>query len=747
LTGGSERRRRVIWGSPAVRDTEAAGLRVSVIGLGTAQYGLTAWGWGRDCGPGEVAAVCRRAVELGVTLFDTAESYGDGESERQLGAALADVNRDRIVLATKTSPYGLVRERVLAAARGSLGRLRTDRIDLYQIHGPDWRMAESIRMAGMRGLLESGEIRHVGVCNYPLSWWKEAEAALGRPVASNQVRYSLLTRAPERDLLPWAQANGRLIIAWSPLEQGLLTGKYVDAAPRFERPAAELFSPGNLNRAAQVLHGLREVADARGATPAQVALAWIISHPGVVAIPGAKNVAQLEENAAAADLVLAGDEVAHLTAVADRFRPAPQPGPQIRRYAQRVARRVRQLSGRKQLVPIPAPLVPLPRRPRSLRIAIFDYSVVPTNPIGSCHRRMLEGLCEEHDFTVFSVHFDNPCPERIAWIRIRVPTRPLALQFFAYQLVAPLYYLAYRLRTRTGFDLVQMVESNLWFGDVSYAQFCHRGFLRLDRAQTRAHGLRGLLRWLDHRLHAIAEPWVFRRVRHVVVPSRGLAHELETEYPITAGKVTVIPNPVDVRRFLPPDDGDRRGRRSLLGLDEDDVAITFIALGHFERKGLPLLLEALRSLGDPHLKLVVVGGQPDLVRAYERTTADLGLRDTVSFVGMQEDVRPFLWASDAFALPSAYEAGALVTYQAAAAGLPLLVTPLHGAEELVVEGENGFVVQRTVADIAAGLRKLTDLTTDQRRQMGKQAAEAAQRYGIDEFTRRWSDLYPRLTRA
>jgi aryl-alcohol dehydrogenase-like predicted oxidoreductase len=330
-----------------MRWVEAAGLRVSVIGLGGWQFGTPAWSWGRDWGPAEARAICSRAVELGITLFDTAESYGDGESERLLGDALSrSAMRDRIVLATKVSPFGITPDRLRAAAHASLGRLGTDRIDLYQVHGMDWRVAETVKMSSMKDLIASGEIRHVGVSNYDLASWQEAEAALGRPVVTNQVRYSLLTRRPERQLLPYAVTNRRLLIAWSPLEQGLLSGKYGNGtAPRFDRPSTEYFSPENLRRAQPVMRALREIATARDATPAQVALAWLVHHPNVVAIAGAKSLAQLEENAAAADLTLTDDEVTYLARAADRFRPTPRPGEEARRLARQAARRARQLAG------------------------------------------------------------------------------------------------------------------------------------------------------------------------------------------------------------------------------------------------------------------------------------------------------------------------------------------------------------------------------------------------------------------
>jgi aryl-alcohol dehydrogenase-like predicted oxidoreductase len=305
-----------------MRYAEACGLRVSVIGLGAWQFGSPEWGWGTQFGPAEALAVVDRARSLGITLIDTAELYGRGESERLLGRALADpAARDAVVLASKVTPTWPTRDRVAAAARGSLARLGTDRLDLYQVHWPNPLVPQRSTMAGMRTLQAGGLIGQVGVSNYGLGRWRAAEAALGAPVVSNQVRYSLLTRRPERELLGYAADAGRLIVAYSPLAQGVLAARYTaDSAPGGARAANLLFSAENLRRAEPVLAALRELASAHQATPAQVALAWVVSHPGVVAIPGAKSVAQVEANAAAADLRLAPDELAHLTAAADRFR-------------------------------------------------------------------------------------------------------------------------------------------------------------------------------------------------------------------------------------------------------------------------------------------------------------------------------------------------------------------------------------------------------------------------------------------
>jgi aryl-alcohol dehydrogenase-like predicted oxidoreductase len=179
----------------------------------------------------------------------------------------------------------------------------------------------------MRALQRVGLVGEVGVSNYSLDRWRAAEQALGSRVLSNQVRYSLIDRSPERDLLPFAASTGHVVIAYSPLAQGLLSGRYHrDSRPSNSlRAASPLFLPENLDRAGDLIAVLREVAGAHSATPSQIALAWVIRRPGVVAIPGASSVGQLESNVAAADIDLADEEYQALCAAADRFRPVTGP--------------------------------------------------------------------------------------------------------------------------------------------------------------------------------------------------------------------------------------------------------------------------------------------------------------------------------------------------------------------------------------------------------------------------------------
>jgi glycosyltransferase involved in cell wall biosynthesis len=376
-----------------------------------------------------------------------------------------------------------------------------------------------------------------------------------------------------------------------------------------------------------------------------------------------------------------------------------------------------------------------------MRIAVLDYKVLSTNPIGGCHLRMLRGLCAEHEFTVFAVKFDNPCPDRIRFVRVPAPSRPLALLFLAFHVLAPLYYWAHRLRHRIRFDLVQLVESDCSIGDISYTQFCHRAFLKTYWRDLGATGIRGRFRWLDHWLHALCEPFVFRRVQRIVVPSGGLARELSAEFPCTQGKVTVIPNPVDFKGLERPPEFERADFRRRLGLEPNAVVLVFAALGHFERKGLPLLLQAIQDISEPALKLVVVGGEPALVASYQARVARMGLTGRVVFAGMQRDLRPYLWSADAFAFPSFYEAFPLVSLEAAAAGLPLIATPLNGVEEILRDGENGYLVSRSPGGIADGIRRLLALSPEARARMGEEARSAVARYDTPNFISRWRDFY------
>jgi len=304
-----------------MRYVDIAGVRLSVIGLGTWQFGSTEWGYGRSFAEGEALRITQRALDLGINLIDTAEVYGFGRSERAVGQAIAG-RRDEAFIATKVFPAvpfdPIVRQRAL----GSRKRLGIDRIDLYQAHWPNPVFPPGPLFGSLGRLQREGVVTHVGVSNYTLDGWKSAERMLGGPVLSNQVQYSLVDRRPEKDLIPWAHEHDRLVIAYSPLAQGLLSARYsATNRPGGMRAMRPLFLAHNLNLAGELFDALREVAEKHDAKPAQVALAWLIRHPNVVVIPGASSVSQLEFNAAAADLDLTDEDARHLSEASDRFRP------------------------------------------------------------------------------------------------------------------------------------------------------------------------------------------------------------------------------------------------------------------------------------------------------------------------------------------------------------------------------------------------------------------------------------------
>ncbi|HEY8803217.1 MAG TPA: aldo/keto reductase [Candidatus Dormibacteraeota bacterium] len=285
-------------------------MRVSAIGLGTWQFGSREWGYGSEYARNEAVTIVRRALELGVNLVDTAEVYGLGRSERIVGQAIRG-HRERVFLATKIFPIGL--PFMLGwRARASARRLAVDRIDLYQQHWPNRLFSPRATMPRMRRLVEEGLVAHIGVSNHTLRGWQQCEEELGGPVLSNQVLFSLAHRDPERDLVPWAQEKGRIVIAYSPLGQGALSGKYQSAAPKNFRRVRRNFTAEGRARLAPLIAALREIGGRHGATAAQVALAWLIRKPNVVAIPGASSLRQLEENVAAADIELSDEDASRL---------------------------------------------------------------------------------------------------------------------------------------------------------------------------------------------------------------------------------------------------------------------------------------------------------------------------------------------------------------------------------------------------------------------------------------------------
>jgi aryl-alcohol dehydrogenase-like predicted oxidoreductase len=314
------------------RDLGRTGLRVSALGLGcsgmSADYGVP--------DDRESIATIHRAIEFGVTLFDTSDAYGGGTNETLVGQAVAG-RRDGLVIASK---FGNIRgpkgergvgvngrpEYVPVACDASLKRLGIDVIDLYYQHRVDPEVPIEETVGAMARLVEAGKVRHLGLCEAGSETIRRAHAV--HPIAAVQMEYSLWTRDAETAILPLVRELGIGFVPYSPLGRGFLTAAFkarTDLLPGDRRHAHPRFHEGNFEHNLDLLGAVVEMARAKRATPAQVALAWLLSQGDDLApIPGTKRRPYLEENVAALDLELGPDEIARLAAA---FPPGCAAGP------------------------------------------------------------------------------------------------------------------------------------------------------------------------------------------------------------------------------------------------------------------------------------------------------------------------------------------------------------------------------------------------------------------------------------
>jgi aryl-alcohol dehydrogenase-like predicted oxidoreductase len=295
-------------------------------GLEVSRQGLGCMGMSEFYGEADDAestAVIHRALELGVTLLDTADMYGVGANERLVGRAIAD-RREQVVLATK---FGSVRgengerlgirgdaDYVREACDASLRRLGVDHVDLYYQHRVDFEVPIEETVGAMAELVAAGKVRYLGLSEAAPETIRRAHAV--HPISALQTEYSLWTRDVERKILPTVRELGIGFVAYSPLGRGFLSGRWrsPEAIPEGDfRRDNPRFQGANFERNMAIVERVRELADAKGATPAQLALAWV-THRGedVVPIPGTKRVRYLEENVAADEIELSPDDLLQL---------------------------------------------------------------------------------------------------------------------------------------------------------------------------------------------------------------------------------------------------------------------------------------------------------------------------------------------------------------------------------------------------------------------------------------------------
>jgi len=286
-------------------------IQVSVVCCGTMAMSSDGTFGAQD--DAESVRTVRAALDSGISFFDTAESYGDGHAEEVLGRALEGL-RGRAIIATKVSEVHLRRADLLRACEASLRRLRTDHVDVYQVHWPNRSVPFGEVVAAFEELKAAGKVRAWGVSNFGKADLEGALAA-GRPEV-NQLPYSLLWRAIERDILPLCVRHSVSVLCYSPLAQGLLTGKFrgpEDVPP--QRKRARYCKEPAAGHAFALLDEVRAVSAELGRPMADVALAWLLAQQGVASVvAGMRTPEQARENARTGDLELAADTVARLTA-------------------------------------------------------------------------------------------------------------------------------------------------------------------------------------------------------------------------------------------------------------------------------------------------------------------------------------------------------------------------------------------------------------------------------------------------
>jgi aryl-alcohol dehydrogenase-like predicted oxidoreductase len=301
-----------------------SGLEVGAVGLGCMSFSDVYGGFeGYD--PNEVIG---RALDLGVTLLDTADVYGPEISERVVGEAIK-ARRDEVVLATK---FGLTRDATAShfrltvdgrpeyartAIEASLERLGVDHIDLYYLHRPDTNVPIEETVGAMAEMVAAGKVRHLGLSEASVDTLRRAAAV--HPIAALQTEYSLWSRDIEDEIIPACRELGIGLVPYSPLGRGFLTGTIAsteDLPARDFRRAQPRFADDALDAGQAAVAIIRSIAEAHGTTPGQVALAWVLSRgDDVVPIPGTKRVAYLEENVGAADVTLSADDLAQLEGI------------------------------------------------------------------------------------------------------------------------------------------------------------------------------------------------------------------------------------------------------------------------------------------------------------------------------------------------------------------------------------------------------------------------------------------------
>lgn len=322
---------------------------VKVTPMAFGAWAIGGWMWGGAEEKAAIAAI-RAAYDAGITTIDTAPVYGFGKSEELVGRAMEGIQRDKYQVLTKFGmnwmneegeyffdstdndgkPFKMYKlaskEKVMQECEDCLRRLKTDYIDLFQIHWPDNTTPISETFEAVQRLIEQGKVRAAGVCNYSVEQVDEALQTI--QLASNQVPYSLINRGIEKNVLPQAIEKGMSIISYSPLQRGLLTGKIKPGHQFSEgdtREGNRFYTDENIRRTNELLQEIKPIAESHNATLAQVIINWTINQPGIgTVLVGARNEQQVKDNVGALNFKLSVEEISRITEASDRFSLAEE---------------------------------------------------------------------------------------------------------------------------------------------------------------------------------------------------------------------------------------------------------------------------------------------------------------------------------------------------------------------------------------------------------------------------------------
>ena len=379
-----------------------------------------------------------------------------------------------------------------------------------------------------------------------------------------------------------------------------------------------------------------------------------------------------------------------------------------------------------------------------LTIVVVDLSVKQTSPAGSCVLSELSGLSTAYKVHLIASEADENIQQQVTFHKIEAPAAPLVLRYMVFSKRVK-QKMKKVIKEINGPFIIQTTQGQYVDCTIAYPHFCHRAYLNKHWKNSTITGLRRITRKLNHLYHSKKEALAFTNAKVIVVPSKGLSRELIETYPYCKEKVQVIANPVDVAYFQKPQDFDGKEQKNALGIGHDEIVIAFAALGDFARKGLPELMGSLsqNEIKNQNFKILVIGGKANEIDSYKSQAKEMGILKQMCFVGFQNDIRPYLWLSNIFALPSLYEIFPLVCIQAAAAGLPLLASQMHGVEEYLENGKNGWLIERQPESIAKVLAGISEGKFDLSK-MGEQALETVRQYDHESFRAKWLKLYAEL---